>query len=127
MGHQQTRLYLTSLAFVFALAYPNSLRAQSAASTTGHVPAALASRIGTIDEGSLVNLKGNRHPLAIPANDRGEVAPSLRMQRMLLVLQRDAAAENALQQLINAQQDKSSPSFHSWVSPDEFGARQRRI
>lgn len=123
MCHKQTRLYLTSLAFVFALAYPNSLRAQSAAATTSHVPAALASRLGTIDEGSLVNLKGNRHPLAIPANDRGEVAPSLRMQRMLLVLQRDAAAENALEQLIAAQQDKSSPSFHAWVSPDEFGAR----
>ncbi|HKN76973.1 MAG TPA: Ig-like domain repeat protein [Candidatus Acidoferrum sp.] len=96
-----------------------------------HPPAALraqathpvASRIGAIDESSLVVLRGNRHPLATPANDRGEVASDLPMDRMLLVLARDAAAESALQSLLVRQQDKSSPDFHAWLSPAQFGER----
>ena len=82
-----------------------------------------AGRIGPIDETSLVTLKGNRHPLAVPANDRGAVAPDLPMQRMLLVLQRDPANETALQELIAEQQNKSSPNFHGWLSPTQFGER----
>src|SRR5690242_18208343 len=81
----------------------------------------VADRIGAIDESSLIDLKGNRHPQAILANDRGEAAPDLPMERMLLVLKRDAPAESALQQLLADQQDKSSPRFHAWLSPTEFG------
>jgi pro-kumamolisin-like protein/Big-like domain-containing protein len=98
------------------LIYPAGvLRAQSAQSA--------ANRIGAIDESSLVVLSGNRHPLATPANDRGEVPPDLPMERMLLVLTRGASAESALQSLLARQQDKSSPDFHAWLSPAQFGAR----
>src|ERR1700685_4585969 len=82
-----------------------------------------ANRIGAIDESSLVVLQGNRYPLATPANDRGEAPSDLPMERMLLVLARDAKAESALQSLIANQQDKSSPDFHAWLSPDQFGKR----
>jgi len=94
---------------------PGELRAQTTPSAT--------SRIAAIDESSLVVLAGNRHPLAIPANDRGEAAPDLPMERMLLVLTRDATSETALENLLAAQQDKSSPDFHAWLSPAQFGAR----
>ena len=82
-----------------------------------------ASRIGAIDDSSRIVLKGNRHPLATTATDRGEVAPDLPMERMLLVLKREAAADAALQELIAGQQDKSSPSFHAWLSPEQFAER----
>lgn len=82
-----------------------------------------ASRIGAIDESSLVTLARNHHPLATPANDRGEVAPALPLERMLLVLTRDAETESRLQSLLSAQQDKSSPNFHAWLSPAQFGER----
>lgn len=94
---------------------PTPLRAQ-----TVQVP---VSRIGAISESSLVVLGGNHHPLATSANDRGEVSPDLPMQRMLLVLNRDAAAESALQSLLVQQQDKSSQDFHAWLSPAQFGER----
>lgn len=81
------------------------------------------SRIGPIDESSRIILKGNRHSLATTANDRGEVAPDLPMERMLLVLKREAAAESALQELIAGQQDKSSSAFHAWLSPEQFADR----
>jgi subtilase family serine protease len=102
--------------FAATLAHPASmLRAQTAQ------PA--ANRIGDIDESSLAVLRGNRHPLATPANDRGEVASDLPMERMLLVLTRDASAESALQSLLARQQDKSSLDFHAWLLPDQFGKR----
>jgi hypothetical protein len=82
-----------------------------------------ANRIGAIEESSLVVLRGNRHPLATPANDRGEVSSDLPMERMLLVLTRDATAESALQSLLTRQQDKSSPDFHTWLSPAQFAER----
>ena len=110
-----------NLLFGFALSAailahpPGVLRAQTTKSA--------ASRIGAIDESSLVVLHGNRHPLATPAHDRGEAAADLPMERMLLVLTRDAAAESALQSLVASQQDKSSPDFHAWLSPDQFGKR----
>src|SRR6202049_3996878 len=82
-----------------------------------------ASRIGPIDESSLIVLKGNRHPLATLINDRGEVPPDLPMERMLLVLKRESAAESALRELIASQQDKSSSAFHAWLSPEQFADR----
>jgi hypothetical protein len=98
------------------LAFPSDkLHAQTAQSA--------ASRIGAIDESSLVVLRSNHHPLATPANDRGEAAADLPMERMLLVLTRDHAAELALQNLLAAQQDKTSPDFHVWLTPAQFGAR----
>jgi hypothetical protein len=81
------------------------------------------SRIGAISESSLVVLRGNHHPLATIANDRGEVSRDLPMERMLLVLNREAATESALQSLIARQQDKSSPDFHVWLTPAQFGER----
>ena len=74
-----------------------------------------------VDEGALVALRGNTHPLAQPQFDRGAAPPGLPMERMLLVLKRSAAQESALQALLDAQQDPNSPSFHQWLSPDQFG------
>ena len=89
----------------------------------GQTAQSVVNRIGAIDESSLVVLQGNRHPLATPANDRGEAPSDLPMERMLLVLARDEKGESALQSLIASQQDKSSPDFHAWLSPDQFGKR----
>jgi len=86
-------------------------------------PQSAVSRIGPIEESSRVILKGNRHPLATAANDRGEVRPNLPMERMLLVLKRDVASDSALQELIANQQDKSSSGFHAWLSPEQFASR----
>lgn len=43
------------------------------------------------------------------------------MQRMQLVLQRSAAQEAALQKLLDDQQDRNSPAYHQWLTPDAFG------
>jgi hypothetical protein len=43
------------------------------------------------------------------------------MERMLLVLKRSPEQEFALRKLLHDQQDKASPSYHQWLTPDDFG------
>ncbi len=74
-----------------------------------------------IDERRLTILKGNTHPLARPEFDRGAAPDSLPMQRMLLVLKRGPDQEAALDALMEQQQDASSPNFHKWLTPAQFG------
>jgi hypothetical protein len=75
----------------------------------------------TVDEGNRVMLHGNVHPLARAEFDRGAVADSQPATRMTLLLQRSQEQETALRQLLEQQQDKASPNFHKWLSPDQFG------
>src|SRR5580704_19537916 len=66
-------------------------------------------------------LQGNTHPLARPQYDQGAAPPDLPMNRMLLVLKRSPDQEAALQALLDQQQDNSSPNYHKWLTPDQFG------
>jgi hypothetical protein len=68
-----------------------------------------------------VTLRGNTYPLARPEHDRGAAPDSLPMERMLLVLTRSPEQEVALTTLLDEQQDRSSPNFHRWLTPEQFG------
>jgi hypothetical protein len=74
-----------------------------------------------VDELQLTTLRGNTHPLARPQFDLGAAPASLPMQRMLLVLKRGTDQETALRKLLDDQQDKSSPSYHQWLTPEQYG------
>src|SRR5581483_5872755 len=74
-----------------------------------------------LDEQTLTSLSGNTHPLARGQFDQGPAPLGLPMERMLLVLKRSPVQETALRTLVDNQQDKSSPSYHKWLTPDEFG------
>jgi hypothetical protein len=70
---------------------------------------------------NLVTLRGNTHPLARPEYDQGAAPDSLPTERILLVLQRSAQQETALRKLLDQQQVKSSPNYHMWLTPEQFG------
>ena len=74
-----------------------------------------------IDETKLTVLKGNTYPLARPEFDRGTAPSNLPLDRVLLLLQRSPEQETALEALLNQQQDKSSPNYHKWLTPAQFG------
>jgi Pro-kumamolisin, activation domain/Bacterial Ig-like domain (group 3) len=74
-----------------------------------------------VDEANLTTLRGNTHPLARAEFDRGAAPDSLPMERMLLVLKRSAAQESTLDTLLEQQQDSSSPNYHAWLTPQQFG------
>jgi hypothetical protein len=77
--------------------------------------------VDRVNEGALVALRGNTHPLAQPQFDQGAAPPDLPMARMLLVLKRSDAQELTLQTLLDDQQDQNSPNYHQWLTPDAFG------
>jgi uncharacterized membrane protein len=76
-----------------------------------------------IDNSRTVALPGNRHPLARPESDVGAAAPETRLDRMILVLRSDAAQQQALARLLDAQQDPGSPEYHQWLTPESFAER----
>jgi uncharacterized protein (TIGR03437 family) len=93
------------------------------------VSAALAqqSRITKpIDNSQRVTLTGHVSPKAIPANDRGRVAPGLKLSYVTLTLAPSAAQKADLANLLAGQQNPSSPDYHRWLTTaqyaDRFGA-----
>jgi len=78
--------------------------------------------VHAVDEARLKVLAGNTHPLARPEFDRGALEDATPIHRIVLVLQRGPEQEKALERLLDQQQDKSSPSYHQWLTPEAFGA-----
>ncbi len=74
-----------------------------------------------VDDQNLTLLRGNTHPLAQKKFDQGAAPASMPMHRMMLVLQRSPQQDHSLVTLLDSQQDKSSPNYHQWLTPDQFG------
>jgi len=74
-----------------------------------------------VDNSPLVTLKGNVHPLAQARFDRGAVPDSFPAERLFLILQRSPEQETALRQFIQDAHRPDSPSFHKWLTPEQFG------
>src|ERR1700689_1706308 len=79
--------------------------------------------IQPIDEAKLVALHGNVHPLAQARYDAGAVPDSLPANRILLLLNRPADREAALQQFMKDVHTRGLAGYHQWLSPQQFGAR----
>jgi subtilase family serine protease len=76
-----------------------------------------------IDNSKTIVLKGNTHPYARAEFDRGAAPASLTMDRMMLLMKRSPAQESVLDKFLAQQLDESSPNFHKWLTPDQFGER----
>ncbi|HLK34998.1 MAG TPA: S53 family peptidase, partial [Terriglobales bacterium] len=74
-----------------------------------------------IDESVRTALAGNTHPLARARFDHGAAPATLPLSRMLLVLKRSPEQEQALRQMLDQQQDRSSSNYHRWLTPQQFG------
>jgi len=105
-----TMLILSSLAVV-----PSGARGQQI-----NMPPRIAQ---AIDDGNRIVLGGNTHPLARPEFDEGEAPSSLPLERMLLVLRRSPEQQADLEALLAQQQQISSPDYHKWLTPQQFGQR----
>jgi hypothetical protein len=74
-----------------------------------------------VDELSLTTLKGNVPRLAQAQFDQGEAASSTQLTHMRLVLSRSTEQQAALDAYLAQLQDKSSPNYHKWLTPEQFG------
>ena len=74
-----------------------------------------------VDSTRLHRLPGNTRPEANAQNDAGAVPDGFAMEHMQLQLQRSAAQEQAAQQFIDQLHNPKSPSFHKWITAEQFG------
>ena len=89
--------------------------------TSAQSSAARSMITAPVDESKLTVLRGNTHPLARAQYDQGAAPANLPMDRMLLVLKRSPQQTAALETLLAQQTEKTSPNFHKWLTPQEFG------
>ena len=87
----------------------------------GQTAAPQARVVEAVQNEKVVTLRGNVHPMARATNDRGSLPAAQPVTRIHVLLQRSTEQEAALQQLLAQQQDPSSPRFHAWLTPQEFG------
>ncbi len=76
-----------------------------------------------IDISARTTLANHVHPKATPENDRGRVAPSLKLSYVTLTLAPSSAQKADLQKLLADQQNPSSPDYHRWLTPAQYADR----
>jgi Pro-kumamolisin, activation domain len=102
---------LTLLLFVLAT-FAQSLKAQTQPLITTPV-----------DESKLVTLTGSRPAALKGATDLGAADESQPSGRLMVTLKRSPEQETALQSFLLSAHQQSSPSYHKWLAPGEFGTR----
>jgi subtilase family serine protease len=77
--------------------------------------------IAQVDETSLTTLKGSVPLLARAQYDQGEASASTLLTHIRLVLSRSSEQQVALSNYLAELQEKSSPNYHEWQTPTQFG------
>ncbi len=72
---------------------------------------------------SRATLAGSQPPRARIARDLGAVDNSTPLESITMYFSRSAQQQADLDALVAAQQNPSSPQYHQWLTPAEFGAR----
>jgi pro-kumamolisin-like protein/Big-like domain-containing protein len=86
--------------------------------------AAVADRIATtIDKSQTIVLKGNVHPEAQPQYDQGRVERSMKLPHITMLMKPSTGQQAEIKKLLAEQQDPSSPKYHKWLTPEQYGKR----
>ncbi len=78
---------------------------------------------GQISDEERVMLGGNVNPKAQPRFDKGPVEPSMKVAYITLMLKPSSNQQAALEQLLAEQQDRTSPNYHKWLTPERYADR----
>ena len=78
---------------------------------------------GMIDSSQTIALAKSHHPKAQPQYDRGPVDPSFKLGYITLLMAPSASQQKALDQLLAQQQDRQSPNYHKWLTPQQYADR----
>jgi hypothetical protein len=76
--------------------------------------------VQAIDNASRAALQGNVRPMFRPENDLGRADSSLRLENISLMFAFSASRQSALAALLDDLQNPFSPSFHHWLTPEQF-------
>ncbi len=78
---------------------------------------------GPINPSQRITLQGSLHRKAKPQFDQGPIDPSSRLGYVTMLFTPSDAQKKALDLLLAEQQNPKSPSFHKWLTPEQFGDR----
>ena len=86
--------------------------------------AAVADRItSSINSARTVQLTRSVNSKARPEFDQGAVDPQFKLSYVTLLTSPSASQQKALNQLLAQQQDRKSPNYHKWLTPQEYADR----
>jgi len=78
---------------------------------------------GSLSSGENHVLKGNIRHQARPEFDQGRVDPGMQLGTITLQTAPTAAQESAIKLLLAQQQDRKSPNYHKWLTPEQYADR----
>jgi hypothetical protein len=79
--------------------------------------------VQAIDNASRAALQGNVRPMFRPENDLGRADGSLRLENISLRFELTESRQSALTALLDDLQNPFSPSFHHWLTPEQFAGQ----
>jgi subtilase family serine protease len=79
--------------------------------------------LGAIDPDQVVQMPGLAPFQGSPQFDRGAVDPSFQLTYITLYAKPSPDRQQALDRLLAAQQDRSSPLYHHWLTPEQYADR----
>ncbi len=79
--------------------------------------------VQAIDNAQFTTLRGSAHPMAKPEFDRGPVDGSMQLPGVSIIFKPSTAQQQALDTLLAQQQDRTSPNYHKWLTPQQFADR----
>ena len=92
--------------------------------TLSTLTAATPDRIrSAVDAQQRSTVAGHVHRLAQPGNDQGVLNPSTPINGLMLVVKLATDQQADLENLIRDQQNRSSPEYQQWLTPEEYGDR----
>jgi subtilase family serine protease len=74
-----------------------------------------------VNAGGYVAIPDSVHPKARLANDLGAMRGDIQLQRVAIYFNMSATQQTALDQLLADQQNPSSPRYHQWLTPEQYG------
>jgi subtilase family serine protease len=110
---------LSAVTFLTTLLAPLCASSQTIGTASGPKPRIVAA----IDNSSRVALQGSKPPIANSAIDAGPVAAGTQLEGISLIFGLSTAQQTALDTLVAAQQNPSSPLYHQWLTPATYAAR----
>ena len=113
-----TRKLIACLSLLFVLS-----GVVSAATVNAPQPQTVSRITEPVNDSLRVVLKGNVPRQAQAQYDQGAVPASMPASRLMLVLKHSPTQAQAVREYIDSLENKSSPNYHKWLSPEEFGAR----
>src|SRR5436190_15966886 len=77
----------------------------------------------SVDDRKPARLPNSTHSRIRRALDEGRVAADLPLDRAILSLKSSPEQQADLERFLAEQQDPSSPHYHEWLTPQQFGER----